>query len=62
RLIPVLRDVMEAALPLDVPLTVDIKVGDDWESMTPVARADPGPTDTALAGAALAGAGEDPGS
>ena len=35
RLVPVLREVMEHALPLDVPLTVDIKVGDDWESMTP---------------------------
>ena len=38
RLIPVLREVMEGALPLDVPLTVDIKVGDDWDSMTPVSR------------------------
>ena len=28
------------ALPLDVPLTVDVKVGDDWESMTPLTRAD----------------------
>ena len=25
-------------MPLDVPLTVDVKVGDDWESMTPVPR------------------------
>ena len=40
RLVPVLRDVMEHALPLDVPLTVDIKVGDDWESMTPLTRRD----------------------
>jgi DNA polymerase-1 len=40
RLIPVLREVMENALPLDVPLTVDIKVGSDWESMTPVSRRD----------------------
>ena len=40
RLVPVLRDVMEHALPLDVPLTVDIKVGDDWESMTPISRQD----------------------
>jgi hypothetical protein len=31
---------MESALPLDVPLTVDVKVGDDWESMTPVTRRD----------------------
>ncbi len=27
------RDVMEGALPLDVPLTVDLKVGSDWEQM-----------------------------
>ena len=40
RLIPVLRDTMEGALPLDVPLTVDVKVGTDWESMTPVSRRD----------------------
>jgi DNA polymerase-1 len=40
RLVPVLREVMEGALPLDVPLTVDIKVGDDWESMTPLTRRD----------------------
>ena len=40
RLVPVLREVMEGALPLSVPLTVDVKVGDDWESMTPVTRRD----------------------
>ncbi|MEO8437262.1 MAG: DNA polymerase I, partial [Chloroflexota bacterium] len=40
RLVPMLRETMEGALPLDVPLTVDIKVGDDWESMTPLTRAD----------------------
>jgi len=40
RLIPVLRETMEGALPLDVPLTVDVKVGRDWESMTPVTRRD----------------------
>ncbi len=39
-LVPVLRETMESALPLDVPLTVDVKVGDDWESMTPLTRAD----------------------
>lgn len=50
RLVPVLREVMETALPLDVPLTVDVKVGDDWESMTPVTRRD----------AVLAEAGEAP--
>ena len=32
--------VREGALPLSVPLVVDIKVGDDWESMTPLTRAD----------------------
>ena len=40
RLIPVLRETMEGALPLSVPLTVDVKVGTDWESMTPVTRQD----------------------
>jgi DNA polymerase-1 len=40
RLAPVVREVMEGALPLTVPLVVDIKVGDDWESMTPLTRAD----------------------
>jgi DNA polymerase-1 len=50
RVVPVLREVMESALPLDVPLTVDVKVGTDWESMTPVSRKD----------AVLAEAGEAP--
>jgi DNA polymerase-1 len=40
QLVPVVRETMEGALRLDVPLTVDIKVGDDWESMTPLTRAD----------------------
>jgi DNA polymerase-1 len=40
RLIPLLRETMEHALPLDVPLTVDVKAGSDWESMTPVSRID----------------------
>jgi DNA polymerase-1 len=40
RLVPIMRETMEGALPLDVPLIVDIKVGDDWESMTPLSRAD----------------------
>jgi DNA polymerase I len=40
RLVPVLRETMEGALPLDVPLTVDVKVGTDWESMTPMTRRD----------------------
>ncbi len=38
RLVPVVRETMEGALALDVPLTVDVKIGDDWESMTPSAR------------------------
>ncbi len=38
RLIPVLRSTMEGAVSLDVPLTVDIKVGDAWEGMTVLAR------------------------
>jgi DNA polymerase-1 len=38
RLVPVLRETMEGAMPLDVPLTVDVKVGDDWEAMTPIPR------------------------
>jgi DNA polymerase I len=37
-LAPVVREVMEGALRLDVPLDVDVKVGDDWESMTPLPR------------------------
>jgi hypothetical protein len=41
RLVPVLRETMETALPLDVPLTVDIKVGDDWDTMTPVSPVTP---------------------
>jgi len=38
--VPILRDTMESAMKLDVPLTVDVKVGDDWESMTPLTRED----------------------
>mgnify|MGYP001815281274 CR=1 FL=1 len=37
-LTPLVREVMEGALKLDVPLDVDVKVGDDWESMTPLER------------------------
>jgi DNA polymerase-1 len=37
---PILRETMESALKLDVPLTVDVKVGDDWESMRPLTRED----------------------
>jgi len=31
---------MEGALPLSVPLTVEVKVGDSWEGMSPVSRRD----------------------
>jgi len=57
RLIPMLRETMEGALPLDVPLTVDVKVGTNWEAMTPVTRrdallaeADEAPEEVAAAG------------
>jgi DNA polymerase-1 len=33
-LAPVVHEVLAGALHLDVPLDVDVKVGDDWESMT----------------------------
>jgi DNA polymerase-1 len=33
------REVMLGALKLDVPLDVDVKVGDDWESMSPLESA-----------------------
>jgi len=36
RLIPILREEMQDAVKLDVPLTVDLKSGDDWESLTPI--------------------------
>ncbi|OGN82348.1 MAG: DNA polymerase I [Chloroflexi bacterium GWC2_73_18] len=36
---PIVRQTMETALPLDVPLDVDLKAGDDWESMTPLQHA-----------------------
>jgi DNA polymerase-1 len=38
RLVPAVRETMEGALALDVPLTVDVKTGADWEAMTPVPR------------------------
>jgi len=50
RLVPVLREAMEGALPLSVALTVEVKTGDSWEGMTPVSHRD----------AALAEAGEAP--
>jgi DNA polymerase-1 len=37
-LAPVVREVMESAMTLDVPLDVDHRTGDDWESMTPLPR------------------------
>ena len=41
RLVAVVRETMEGALPLSTcRSTVDVKVGDDWESMTPLTRAD----------------------
>jgi len=33
---------MEGALPLDVPLTVDLKVGTDWDRMDRLLRTDEG--------------------
>ncbi len=41
RLVPAVRETMEEALRLDVPLTVDVKTGADWEAMTPVPRPAP---------------------
>ncbi len=40
RLVPVLREAMEGALPLSVPLTVEAKAGDSWDGMAPVSRRD----------------------
>ncbi len=37
-LIPMLRERMGAAAALQVPLDVDVKMGDNWGDMTPVAR------------------------
>jgi DNA polymerase-1 len=49
RLVPVLCAAMEGALPLSVPLTVEAKVGDSWEGMTPATHesAAPGQVDAA---------------
>ena len=38
----VAKEVMESALPLDVPLEVDLKVGHNWEQMDRYLRADDG--------------------
>ncbi len=35
-IVPIVREEMEGAVKLDVPLTVDIKTGSDWESLTPI--------------------------
>jgi DNA polymerase-1 len=37
-LVPVVREVMESAMRLDVPLDVDLKTGDNWESMSTLPR------------------------
>jgi len=37
-LAPMVRQTLESALRLDVPLDVDVKVGDDWEQMTVLPR------------------------
>jgi hypothetical protein len=36
------REVMESALPLEVPLTVDLKVGDNWEQVDLLEQTDDG--------------------
>jgi DNA polymerase-1 len=48
-LVALVRETMETAMPLDVPLTVDVKAGDDWESMRPVPRADVAPASATTA-------------
>ncbi|MFL5770644.1 MAG: DNA polymerase I [Chloroflexota bacterium] len=40
RLAALVRETMEGALPLSVPLVADVKVGDNWEAMTPLTRED----------------------
>jgi DNA polymerase-1 len=35
---PVIRDAMEGAMTLDVPLTVELKTGPDWDTMSPLPR------------------------
>ena len=55
RLVPVLREAMEGALPLSVPLTVEAKAGDSWEGMTPLSRHDAALAEVDEAPAALRG-------
>jgi DNA polymerase-1 len=55
RLVPVLREAMEGALPLSVALTVEAKVGDSWEGMAPVSRRDAVLAETDEPPAGLAG-------
>jgi DNA polymerase-1 len=42
RLAAIVQELMEGALPLDVPLEVDLKVGDNWEQMDRYVRDDGG--------------------
>ncbi|HEX2883626.1 MAG TPA: DNA polymerase I, partial [Candidatus Limnocylindria bacterium] len=42
RLAGMVKEIMESALPLDVPLEVDLKVGANWEEMDRYERADDG--------------------
>jgi len=42
RLAAMVKELMEAALPLDVPLEVDLKVGENWEQMDRYLRSDAG--------------------
>ncbi len=42
RLATMVRELMEGALPLDVPLEVDLKVGDNWEQMDRYERTEDG--------------------
>ncbi|MCO5223835.1 MAG: DNA polymerase I [Thermomicrobiales bacterium] len=32
---PIVRETMETAMPLDVPVVTEMKIGDNWEDMTP---------------------------
>jgi DNA polymerase I-like protein with 3'-5' exonuclease and polymerase domains len=36
--VPIVREEMEGAVKLDIPLDVDLKAGDDWESLAPIPR------------------------